>query len=134
MPDTIISHMVHQSNLYAQQLHRAEHFVHITLPELKAFFGILIFMGIHPLPSMKLYWSQDQNFHVERIARIMPLKRFLFILRQLHINDNTQIPAKGTDQFDKLYKLRPLIDHLQNSFRSNYTPSRNLAINESMVA
>ncbi|KAG5888871.1 hypothetical protein JTB14_004824 [Gonioctena quinquepunctata] len=56
---------------YAQQLHKNDDFTIITLAELKAIFGILIFMGIHPLPSMKLYWSEDENVHVDRIARIM---------------------------------------------------------------
>jgi hypothetical protein len=90
-------------------------------------------MGIHPLPSMKVYRSEDENFHIERIARIMTLKRFLFILRHLHLNDNTKMPNRGTNGYDKLYKLRSLIDHIKNTLQTVYQPSRNLSIDESMI-
>ena len=63
----------------------------------------------------------------------MTLKRFLFILRHLHLNDNAKMPAKETDQFDKLYKLRPLIDHLKSTCPRLYNPSRNISIDESMI-
>ncbi|KAG5869584.1 hypothetical protein JTB14_023422 [Gonioctena quinquepunctata] len=81
LPDNFLTKIVTESNLYAQQLHKNDDSTIITLAELKAFFGILIFMGIHPLPSMELYWSEDEHFHVDRIAGIMTLKRFLLILR-----------------------------------------------------
>jgi hypothetical protein len=109
--------IVEESNLYAQKLHNNADITGITLPELKAFFGILLFMGIHPLPSMKVYRSEDENFHIERIARIMTLKRFLFILRHLHLNDNTKMPNRRTNGYDKLYKLRSLIDHIKNTLQ-----------------
>ena len=46
LPDTFLIKIVEESNLYAQQLHKNDEFTKITLPELKAFFGILLFMGI----------------------------------------------------------------------------------------
>ncbi|KAG5889519.1 hypothetical protein JTB14_036611 [Gonioctena quinquepunctata] len=55
LPDNFLTKIVTESNIYAQQLHKNDDFTIITLAELKAFFGILIFMGIHPLPSIKLY-------------------------------------------------------------------------------
>lgn len=133
LPDDFLGKIIDQSNLYSQQIHQYQEMPDITLPELKAFFGILIFMGFHPLPSMKLYWSNDENFHIERIARIMPLKRYLYILRHLHLNDNSKMPERGSDKFEKLYKLRPLLNHLKETFPKLYTPSRNLSIDESMI-
>lgn len=67
-----------QSNLFALQKNAT---LDLTLPELDSFLGILIFMGFHSLTPLKHYWSDDENFHVERVERVMPLKLFLKILR-----------------------------------------------------
>lgn len=129
--DDFLKVLVSESNRYAQQKKAS---LDLTLEELKAFIGILIIMGFHSLPSIRLYWSSDQNFHNTRISDIMSLKRFLKILRFLHINDNEAMPQKGDPKFDKLYKVRPMISYLSNSFLSAYSPDRNLSVDESMVA
>jgi len=68
------------------------------------------------------------------VAKIMPVKRFLKILRLLHLNDNSQMPSRNSLEFDKLYKIRPMITQLKNIYQSVYRPSRYLAVDESMVA
>lgn len=129
--DDICKHIVEQSNLLAVQQKTT---LDLTLQEFDAFLGLLFFMGVHELPSMKRYWSEDENFHVERVSRVMPLKRFLKILRYLHVNDNTQMPAIGSPDFDKLFKVRPLMNHLKTKYLVLFSPSRNLAVDESTVA
>lgn len=129
--DDICKVILDESNRYALQNHTT---LDLTLEELHAFFGILIFMGFHVLPTIKSYWSSDENFHVDRVARVMTLKRFLKILRHLHLNDNKKMPERGHHDFDKLYKLRPLLDHLKAKFLVLFSPSRNLAVDESMAA
>lgn len=129
--DDITGIIVRESNLYATQKGTN---LGLTKEELHAFLGILIFMGFHELPSMRLYWSDDENFHVERISRVMPLKRFLKILRLLHLNDNSNFVPKRSTNYDKLYKLRPLLDHLSQKYLEVFSASRNLSIDESMAA
>lgn len=63
----------------------------------------------------------------------MTVKRFLKLVRFLHINDNSKMPPRGPD-FDKLFKVRPLIYHLQTMYSSLECPSRYLSIDESMIA
>lgn len=122
--------MVNESNLYATQNGKN---LNLTLEELKAFIGILIIMGFHRLPSIRHYWLSDDNFRVSRIANLMPQKRFLFILRFLHLNNNETMPKRGTNDFDKLYKVRPLLTKLNVNFKALYVPHREMAIDESMV-
>lgn len=43
------------------------------------------------------------------------------------------MPARGTRNFDKLYKIRPLITHFSEVYSQSFTPSRNVAIDESMI-
>lgn len=90
-------------------------------------------MGYHVLPSMRLYWSSEPTFHIEAISKVMSLRRFLLILRFLHLNDNSQMPKRGEDNYDKLYKLRPMITFLQNKYQELFNPCRFLSIDESMV-
>lgn len=42
------------------------------------------------------------------------------------------MPQPKSPDFNRLYKLRPLIAHLTNMFETAFTPYRNLSINESM--
>lgn len=127
---SFIKFLVEQSNLYALQHGRN---LELTVEELEAFIGILIFMGFHQLPSIRLYWSNDENFHIDRVARVMSIKRFLKILRNLHLNDNEKMPARGSTSFDKLHKIRPLLSHFQKIFPSLFSPSQFISIDESMV-
>jgi hypothetical protein len=90
-------------------------------------------MGFHTLPSMRLYWNSDQNFAFSRICDVMPLKRFLKIVRYIHLNDNQCTPKKGEAHYDKLYKVRPFLNYISRRFPLIFNPSRFLSIDESMI-
>jgi len=123
--------IVFESNLYAEQ-HNI--LLNTNIEELKAFLGLLIYMGYHELPSIRLYWSNDPNFYCDRVAQVMSVKRFLKLLRCIHLNDNSKMPQRQSQEFDKLFKICPLVSHLQEIYKTIYKPSRYLAVDESMVA
>lgn len=123
--------IIEQTELYASQKNQT---ISLDLPELKAFLGLLVYMGFHSLPSIRLYWSTDENFHCDRIARVMSLKRFLKLLRLLHLADNSNMPKRSDPNYDKLYKVRPLLNILSKEFPKHFSPSRYISIDESMVA
>ena len=56
------------------------------------------------------------------------LNRFETILRNLHFNDNFL-----NDNTDKLYKLRPIITHLNDNFREHGRLEEHISIDESMI-
>jgi hypothetical protein len=68
---TFMGYIVAQSNLYATQKNAS---FDLTVEDLKAFLDILIIMGFSTFPSLRLFWSNDTNFHNAKIACIMPLK------------------------------------------------------------
>ncbi|XP_025191739.1 uncharacterized protein LOC112591992, partial [Melanaphis sacchari] len=123
--------IVEESNLLVTQKHAV---LNTTPEEIRAFIGILIFMGYHDVPTIRLYWSTNHNFFCPRIANVMPLKRFLKLLRYIHLNDNQKMLPRSSESIDKLFKIRPLIDHLNNIYKILYNPSQNLSVDESMVA
>ena len=54
----------------------------------------------------------------------------LVILSNIHVNDNNSMPVDNTD---KLYKLRPLIDSLNNNYAKLYNVSHYVSVDESMI-
>ena len=80
------------------------------------------------------YWSSSWPFSSDNFSSLMSRRRFELILRFLHLNDSQTQPQREQTGFDKLYKIRPLLDLLTASFRDNYTPSQFLSIDESMIS
>lgn len=81
-------------------------------------------MGIKKLPSYRDYWSSQFALRDHFISQSLSRDRFIWLLGNLHLNDNAVIPKKGTPQYDKLYKVRPLINTLSETFKKSYRPLR----------
>ena len=45
-----------------------------TGQEIKAYFGLSIIMGVHPLPEYSDYWSSDPYLGVEGFKRVLTKK------------------------------------------------------------
>jgi hypothetical protein len=58
----------------------------------------------------------------------MSRDRYLLLLRLLHFSDNNNQP-----EGDRLYKIKPVIDHLKKQFSEVFTPFENLGIDESLI-
>ena len=82
--------------------------------EIRKVLGLIIFMSQVKLPEHRHYWNG--NYAQECVRTTMKVSRFEQILYNLHMNDNEAMPAKGTPEYDPLFKVRPLIANCQNSF------------------
>lgn len=143
MDDDTIAHIVKHTNLYASQDHRHEsdsskprkirNWVDTSQEEIRAFFGMLIIMGIHQLPHLCNYWSSDPILGVESVSKIMSLKRFKKLVEALHLNDNLEAKPKGMSGYDKLHKVRPLVKSLNENCSKTYHHSNRLSVDESMI-
>ena len=60
-------------------------------------------------------------------------RRFELIMKFLHLNDSSKQPARGSNDFDKLYKIGPLLDKIVQSFKTVYTPHQNISVDESII-
>ena len=105
----------------------------INEDELRAFLGIHISMGLVKLPSLKDYWSTHLILVVPRIVRGMSRNRFTEILSNLHLSDNEKAPERGTPSYDRLYKVRPLINIIIANSQASYHPHQQVAVDEAMV-
>lgn len=123
----IIDSIVFQTNLYAQQT--GKRYTQSNETEIRAFIGMNFIMGIVKVPSYRDYWSNVPYLHNKLISQLMTVNRFGWLLSHVHLNDNILLPGRNSPNFDKLYKVRPLLDKIQE----NFDPSCSLAIDESII-
>ena len=105
----LLRHICDQTNLYATQNGREL----ATNPEkIRAFLGINYIMWISKLPNVKCYWSVDCYLSNDGVRNGMTRNRFMNILPNLHFTDN-----QTADKSDKAYKIRIVINHLNEAFQ-----------------
>jgi len=104
-----------------------------TENELKAYFGMNIFMGINSLPGYKDYWSRDNFIGNEGIKSVMPVRRYEKLTEYFHVSNRAAEPARGEDNYDKLFKVRPVVNMAKDLFKRNYKPNKHMAIDEAMI-
>ena len=69
-------------------------------------------MSIIKITSAKSYWELETRY--DKIADVMSRNRFLKIKQFIHCNDSMTAPQPLNDP---LYKIRPIINHLQVTFK-----------------
>lgn len=126
-----IETIVDQTNLYTQQ-NKAK-FDPVNKFEILTFLEINILMGVKKFPSYRDYWSNNIQLNDPYISKLMNVNRFSFISSNLHINDNTKELPRQNPNYDKLYKLRPMISILNNNFKKFWKPYKNQSVDESMI-
>lgn len=123
--------LVFQTNLYAQQSGRK--YTPTNENEMKNFIGINLLMGIARLPSYRDYWSTNQCLHNAFISNLMSVNRFGWLLGNVHLNDNSLMPERSSPTYDKLYKIRPFLNIMQENFEKYFNPNCEVAVDESMI-
>lgn len=88
----------------------------VTLEEMKAFIGLNIAMGIVIMPEARKYWEKKWLINVPSFAQVLSRNRFFQILRYLHVSDDAAIIPPGQPGYDKLHKIRPLLELLFPNF------------------
>ncbi|KAJ8965636.1 hypothetical protein NQ314_003986 [Rhamnusium bicolor] len=64
-PPELISHITEQTKLYAQQKFKDENkYKRVTDAEIKIFLAINIYMGIKKMPSIRDYWSSNDEIRI----------------------------------------------------------------------
>ena len=130
--EEVLQLLAEQTNLYAQQ-NKTRHWEGTTADEIKAFLGLLIAMGTHGLPTFRMFWSTDPLFRVQPVADIMTRQRFMKLVGNLHINDNSAAVPRGDPAYDRLHKIRPLLTKTNVNFHNQAVSSSSQSIDEAMI-
>lgn len=108
--ENIIEHIVTQSNKYGQQKNIN---LNLTKGEIYVVLGAMLLSGYTKCPNKRMYWSSFDDVP-KMLYNSIRLNRFETVIRHLHFNGNFV-----NDRTDKLYKLRPIITHLNEEFREH---------------
>lgn len=143
--DELVNSLVTETNRYADEQirrnanrghrrrSRDHQWVPVTPEEMHCFFGITFLTGITKRPSTQLYWSKDPLYLTPAFSAAMNRDRYMLILKFLHFSNNAQAPNAQDPNRDRLYKIRPIIDYLNNKFQTVYTPYENIALDETLL-
>ena len=133
--DELLEKIVEEMNRYACQVMGQEKYEarsKVTTEELRAYLGFSV-MGVANLPSFDDYWRKEPLLHYAPVAERISHTHFREISRYLHFVDNTTLAPHEDPSFDKLGKVRPLLDYLGNKFEVLYQPSEHLAVDKAMI-
>ena len=125
--------LVSETNAYAARI-MPSNWNDTCEQEMKAFLGILILMSMCKLPSIHMYWStKNEDLAPEIIRRVMPRDRFKEILSCLHTNAVDPSLVTCVPTYDRLYKVRKVLDLVLPKFESSYTTHKELSMVEAMI-
>ncbi|XP_067636126.1 piggyBac transposable element-derived protein 3-like [Eurosta solidaginis] len=96
--------------------------------EFGKFIGITYYMSYHKLPCVRDYWNKQNG--VDAVRNVMTVNRYEKIKEYLHMNNNS---AYDEENPDRLYKLRPVLNYLNERFQSIPMQSR-LSIDEQICS
>ena len=63
----------------------------------------------------------------------MPRSRFQEINSYLYFNDSSREPTRGTPGFDRLYKIRPILNSVLGECQTKFLPTKNLSVDEGVI-
>ena len=116
-----MNYFVQQSNLYSQKKKNGRRF-HTNAKVMKTFISVNNIMAVNQLPSTPVNWDRDHFVGNIDIHSIFTWTRHQ-VLQNLQFVSNTK-----QNKTDKDYKIRPIIDHLKESFQAVFPkqPEQNI--------
>ncbi|XP_023943092.1 piggyBac transposable element-derived protein 4-like [Bicyclus anynana] len=112
-PKEIMHLIAEQTNLYIIQKNPNQSFS-VTESDIQKFIGIVFLMSLIKLPRVTSHWNT--NIGTSLIYETMPKNKFEKIRQYIHFNDNSNMPQRNAPDADRLYKIRPIVAKLNESF------------------
>jgi hypothetical protein len=105
------------------------------LEEFRASLTICLYMQLKRLPTRRLYWSWEiPLFHCPVISQLMTRDQFELITRCLHVaNAPADVRDPLSSSYDKLHKVRGMLDEVRDHFKSMWTPNQQMTMDEGMI-
>nr|XP_037877014.1 uncharacterized protein LOC105841883 [Bombyx mori] len=134
----IIARIVRETNRYGGEMlrrnekpnSRLKRWQDVTDDDIKKFFAIIILQSLVTNNVEREYWYPKlDELRIGNFGDIMPYNRFLIIKRCLHFVNNASLPVPS----NRLDKIMPVIEHLNEKFSSLYILEQNVAIDESLL-
>jgi Transposase IS4 len=103
----------------------------VTMKELRQVVGILMYISVVRMPNTRMFWSKNMGHPA--VNQVMPRERFENIIMLMHMSDNREQPAPGAPNYDKLYKVRKLLEYLNINFQQHAEMEKVVSVDEQMI-
>uniref|UniRef100_A0A9J7ZVJ6 PiggyBac transposable element derived 4 n=1 Tax=Cyprinus carpio carpio TaxID=630221 RepID=A0A9J7ZVJ6_CYPCA len=137
---TVLRTILSNSNAYGamRQEGTKKPWEDISIKDLKSFIALVIYMGLLKCFKLTDYWRKSQIYNLPYPSQIMSGRKFMTISKALHLSD-PKVDAendkkRGTPEYDRLCKIKPLYQDMRDACRASFHPSQNISIDERMVA
>ncbi len=126
---SVLRTLVKHTNAYGamRQEGKKKPWEDISVKDLKLFIALVIYMGVVKCSTLTDYWKKSDLYSLRYPARIM-----------LHLSD-PKVDAendkkKGTPEYDRLCRIKPLYQDIRDACRASFHPAQNISIDKRMVA
>jgi hypothetical protein len=103
-------------------LNKDANFCKTDFVEIEGFLAATILMTIIVLPAIRDYWTHERMYGQKQIKSIFSRNRYRCLLSTIHLVDNeTAATDRNSPDFDRLYRVRPMINILNDNFQALYT-------------
>ena len=121
--------LLEQTNIHRTVI--SKKIAYIEMSELRKAIGIFIYMSVVTLPSTRHYWKKAMG--ITAVSTVMTRDRFVDIEKCLHLSNNLMQPVKGEPDYDRLFKVRKLLDLLNKNFKACADTEEIMSVNEQMI-
>ena len=135
--DEVLDLLVVETNRYVTTVSgsssHARPWTDVTVKEIKAFWGVILCMGITLQPCLELYWTTKYPLNIHGDTDVMPINRFQQLFRCFHLADNSVLIPHGQPGYDRLFMVRTLLDLFVQKFESESVIRQECTIDEAMI-
>ncbi|XP_050713415.1 piggyBac transposable element-derived protein 3-like [Eriocheir sinensis] len=131
LTDDLLDLFVTQSNLYSVQKNPNKP-LNVDRNELEQWIGLCIYFSISKLPNVRMHWSHHLGDMRDVTSTVMSRNRWELIKTNFHMVDNSTETQNSRENKDRLFKVRPMVDHLREKFHQ-IPMEQELCIDEQMV-
>jgi hypothetical protein len=141
-PYLLLCKVIRETNHYATEADEVGNTIggpnwkEFTVPELKAFMAVQIYMGMKKQPNIKSYWQKIGSFfHCSTISNLFSHECFFALRRSLHITNPASYVniERGSPAYDKLRQVWWLVEEIRANCKKIWELGKFLTIDEMMV-
>ena len=105
----------------------------VTVQEMRAYFGTCVILSIAPSRQLRHVFSSDPYINNAGLRNVFTLRHYSKISHYFCCSDKSVEPPKDSNMYDKLFKIRPVVETMQKLFSKYWSYGSNVCIDESVI-
>ena len=147
--DSLINQIVQYTNQYAQieitkKHHTQPNYIdkqwsldssdNVSCEEMHAYLGACVILCVNPTRQLRHVFSSEPFLNNTGLHSVFTLRCFSKISHYFCVSDKTKEIPKDNPGYDKLFKVRPVVEQLQMLFPKYWVFGHNICIDESVIS